>query len=482
MGVTLFLLTHLSTITMKNLCSKIKKITLLQLSGTLLMSLSFVACHSPNTSQEGKVIKPSIKSERVYINTDEDYISPFTPIQKVSQGAEYDTARVILMHEPGNEILMGTMHPKAALFEGYFSRDEAKIEHALYRKSLQEKGIKVYTIRDILLKGTLDDDGHMVAGKDLEKLRELASSSLDMELVGFSMDESAKQLDYRNSIVSEMTPYDLLDVVMNQPKIILKREESNTGYAADYLLNPIMNLYFSRDQMITTNKGVVLGRFHSEQRYAEAQMIDICLEKMGIEPIYRVTDEDSYLEGGDFIPFGDCAFIATGLRTNRNAVNNLIESDVFGCNMLIVVKDTWQHQEQMHLDTYFNVIDKDLVVLEESRYYAQYGDNKHISCDIYIKDSQGNFKIQETDVDFRKQLEKKMKIQVIPVPTEDQLRYGINFLTIYGRYIMAVENSMSPKYKDALIKAGVTIEEIDYSALTKGYGATHCTTQVLSRN
>jgi hypothetical protein len=48
--------------------------------------------------------------------------------------AEYDRAALIVMHEPNEELFVGTMHPAAALFMDYFNADAAAKEHQAYQK------------------------------------------------------------------------------------------------------------------------------------------------------------------------------------------------------------------------------------------------------------------------------------------------------------------------------------------------------------
>ena len=62
-----------------------------------------------------------------------------------------------------------------------------------------------------------------------------------------------------------------------------------------------------------------------------------------------------------------------------------MDNDWIGCDTLIVVKDRWLEQEQMHLDTYFNVIDHDLVTLSENRYKATADSSQYLTADIYVR-------------------------------------------------------------------------------------------------
>jgi arginine deiminase len=242
-----------------------------------------------------------------------------------------------------------------------------------------------------------------------------------------------------------------------------------------------MNLYFMRDQTITTSKGMVLARMNSEQRAPETDVVKLALSNLGIKPILEVKDPGR-LEGGDFIPAGDAAFIGQGLRTNAAAIHQLFEAKAFGCKRVVVVKDAWKNQQQMHLDTYFNIVDKDLAVLVQSRVEASRQKKKGeklTTCDVHeLRD--GKYEKVRTGVDFLDYLEKDSGFQVISVPDEDQERYGTNFLTIAPRTIMAVDGQ-SPLYKKRLKDAGVKVIWLNFRNLTGGYGAAHCLTQVFLR-
>lgn len=64
--------------------------------------------------------------------------------------AEWDTAKVILMHTPGVELFDGVIHPTAGLFEHYFDVDSAREQHLNYIRMLQQQGITVVRVEDVL--------------------------------------------------------------------------------------------------------------------------------------------------------------------------------------------------------------------------------------------------------------------------------------------------------------------------------------------
>ena len=119
------------------------------------------------------------------------------PGTKPGQRAEYSRAMIILMHEPTEELFPGVIHPDAALFSDYFDIDKAAKEHANYRRELKQFGAEVLTVREILLEGTLDEEGNPVEGKPLDDLRTLASEFLTYNTASIPEDAEALNLATR---------------------------------------------------------------------------------------------------------------------------------------------------------------------------------------------------------------------------------------------------------------------------------------------
>ncbi len=402
-------------------------------------------------------------------------------VAKVGAVAEWDRAEVILMHAPGDEVFLGVIHPAAALYEQSFSLSQAQEQHQNYVKQMQDQGIAVYKVVDVLLQGTLDEKGRALPGKPLDDLRALAAESLRYDASALPEELREKQDKIKQETLQALSPHELARIILLRPTVRLKATGTNTGYSAVYEEEPVMNLYFCRDQMITTAKGVVISKLNSPQRAPETRIIKFALAKLGITPIYEVTGEGR-LEGGDYFAVGEYAFIGQGLRTNAEGVRQLLEHKVFGSPKVAVVKDQWEDQEEMHLDTYFNIISPKLAVLVDLRMNlpGKPVEKKMIALvDVYELQG-GKYVKTVSDRNFQEFLEKDMGFTVIPATRKDQNLYGINFLTLWSDRIMAIDG-VSEAYKRALADHGVDATWMDFRALTSGYGAAHCTTQVLLR-
>jgi len=408
--------------------------------------------------------------------------SIYAQAAKVGQKAEWEYPKKILMHTPGDEVFMGVLHPEAALYEKPFNLQIADAEHLKYIDRLREHGAEVYRVVDVLLKGTIDEQGRTIPSPELDTLREFAGSCLKFDNSALKEPDKSRQKKYKREILFQLTSYELVKIILQRPTIHLRQTDKNTRLSATYEVSPVMNLYFLRDQMITTAKGVVIARMNSVQRFPETKIIKFVLRKLGITPIYEVT-EMGRLEGGDYFSTGEVAFIGQGLRTNAKGVKQLLEHRVFGTSFVAVVKDNWKNQEEMHLDTYFNIIGPKLAVMVDLRMNNPVKESElnEISSkvDVYRLEKDG-YKQVIKDRNFQQYLEKDLGYTVIPVSRKDQNLYGINFLTVAPGKILAIDG-VSKAYKDALKKNGVDVVWMDFGELTKGYGAAHCTTQVLLR-
>ncbi|MBR1469324.1 MAG: hypothetical protein IJ605_04355 [Prevotella sp.] len=380
--------------------------------------------------------------------------------------AEWSPACDILMHTPGQELFDGVIHPSAALFEDYFDVNQAASEHRQYIRMLEANGIKVHTVSQILQE------------TDIEKLRPLAAKMLTYDISHINEETPDASENYRQYVLSKMSRADLISCILRQPTVTLYKTDLNPGYEAVYSLRPLINLYFTRDQSITTPRGHVICKMNSSQRAPETEIIAFCYEHLGQKPILHITGEGR-LEGGDYIPAGEMSLIGCGMRTNDEGIRQLMEADAFGHDTIVVVRDHKFWQMQMHLDTYFNIIDRDLCTMVTSRLNAEPGSPEFVTCDVYKRQGNEAYELVERDrsfVDFIRQ----QGYEIIPINHDDEMHYANNFLTIEPRHIMAV-GRQSLEYYQRMANAGVTVEWIPLESLINGYGAAHCMTQVLRR-
>ena len=343
--------------------------------------------------------------------------------------AEWSKAGDILMYTPGQELFNGVIHPSAGLFEDYFDVDKAAEEHRGYMRMLEANGIRVHKVFDILKEVGVDS------------LRALAEKVLVYDISSIPDEDAEKTEAYRQEVLRKMSRNDMIRCILLQPTVKLSKTDNNTGYEAQYIQNPLMNLYFTRDQSITTPRGHVICNMNSKQRAPETEIINLCYEHLGLKPVMRITGEGR-MEGGDYIPAGNISLIGCGMRTNDEGIRQMLEADAFGHDTIV--------------DPEFN------------------------TCDIWArKPGTKEYTLWKRDQPFVEYIRGR-GFQIIPIDYDDEMHYANNFLTIGPRHIMAVggqSDALQQRFRDA----GVNVEWIPLESLIAGYGAAHCMTQVLQR-
>ena len=240
------------------------------------------------------------------------------------------------------------------------------------------------------------------------------------------------------------------------------------------------SMVYVRDPMIATPCGIVIGKMKNEARQPEPSYVTRALCSMGLLPVYRVKGDQACLEGGDYFPFGNVCFIGCGLRTNQEAVDELMKADVLGADSIVVIRDRWHQQREMHLDTYLNIIDRDLMTLTCDRFDATPDDEAFLTADVYVRRAGfGNYDKVLADTPLLGFLQ-GLGVEVLRIGKYDTATLGGNFLCIAPRRIIASDD-LSEAFVETLRRHRVELESSPAGNLCTGGGSIHCATQVISR-
>ena len=129
--------------------------------------------------------------------------------------------------------------------------------------------------------------------------------------------------EYKAKVIRALCPQELINIIMLNPTIYLKKDEHNTGIQTLRIETcPMGNCVFTRDQQITTLKGVVFCHFSATQRRLETQVLEFTLAKLGVRGIGHIADchDRANLEGGDFVILdAETAAMGVGLRSSYSA-------------------------------------------------------------------------------------------------------------------------------------------------------------------
>ncbi|MDA4111999.1 MAG: arginine deiminase family protein, partial [Thaumarchaeota archaeon] len=243
-------------------------------------------------------------------------------------------------------------------------------------------------------------------------------------------------------------------------------------------------------------------------------------ESLGEKIVHEVISPGTF-EGGDFIPMKDFALVGIGDRTNRDAVDQMLE---FGLDFdevgvvhqpshPLIPGDDRDPMIDMHLDTYFNVAGSGVVVGSELLL-------KRAKVEIYHREGRNAYRKSGEETTLHDYVKKK-GFDIINLTTLEQLCYASNFLCIKDGQILAIEvereirsvlknleskagenphryakllDQAKKDYQDLRDSGGIFPHKkeiyqhnIDALAmvmtnLTGGYGGAHCMTAVLERS
>jgi arginine deiminase len=391
------------------------------------------------------------------------------------QVSEFDNPTDIITHCPSIETRF-PFHMAACLFEHPPDPDKAVKCHDDFRKVMASvTGDRVWTVREVLQSFSI--------GELQDVLMNFSSVHFNLYLGKHMPDPHKEQMltrEYIRESLSRLEKDDLIDLIFLRPRLVIDVDGSSSGFKYDKIpLSPLANLTFTRDQQITTAKGVVIGKFGAIQRIPENDLMKVVWKQLSVNPVGAIKGPGT-LEGGDFMSFNrNLALCGVGLRTNMAAMHQLMELDVLGTNRFVVVKDEVDcDQQRMHLDTFFNMCSEKLCVCLEA---IANDEPKYVRHAVeYVKNDKGKYEVVGT-MPFGQWL-KKEGFTVVPASFQQQEGYFLNLLHLgknkKGKAQVLVIN---PDVEKAIKERGFDgdVHYIDFQAITAMYGGAHCATQVL---
>jgi arginine deiminase len=392
-----------------------------------------------------------------------------------TQAAEWLPADVVLLCEPNIETLFAMLERQSANFLRPFSLHKAKSDHRRYRETIERQGAKVIDLREALVQGAEDE-----RSPARERLKDWARGAVrHMFADDMAIADRDQVLQDFQGVLDHADPFMLVDLILLRPTVHVavnpEALDPTTRFLARYEVAPAHNNYYTRDPLITTAVGCVIGRLSLPIRQPENDIAEYALTQLGIEPVVRV-EAPGTLEGGDFIPCGDFVLQGQGLLTNAEGVRQVLDAGGYGFVEVAVVRDPRNDMDEMHLDTYFSVFDRDLCAICEERLQGQ-----EPIVDVYEPVGTPDafeYRLSRTEGFLSYLAGKGMKL--LTFTKKEQEAFAPNGLLVGPRHFLCVKGC-GDEFLAKLEAEGVRVEYLDFSALTGGYGGPHCSSQVIRR-
>jgi len=394
--------------------------------------------------------------------------------------SEIGKLKKVLLHRPGRELenLMPEYLDRL-LFDDIPYLEIAQQEHDAFTNIFKENGIEVVYLEDLVVESLINYD---VKLKFINEYIEEAGIKEDREtgilkeyFLSFSSEKEMvfKMMEgIRKSEINDYRGPGLADFLSNQ---------------YPFIVDPMPNLYFTRDPFAAVGNGVSIHRMLTATRNRETLFGKYIFN---YNPIYKGTKlfydrtEDYSLEGGDILVLNE-ETIAVGIsqRTNPNAIEkfaNLVLTEESSFKKVLAI-DIPKTRAFMHLDTVFTMVD-----------YDKFTIHPNIKSDIAVyilKKTDGKLNIMEERGSLEDVLEKELNIDKVKLikcggnsvidASREQWNDGSNTLCISpGEVIVYSRNYVTNKI---LQDEGIKTYIMPSSELSRGRGGPRCMSMPLVR-
>lgn len=391
--------------------------------------------------------------------------------------SEIGKLKTVMLHRPGKELenlAPDILH--RMLIDDIPYLKIAQEEHDAFANVLRQQGIKVLYLEDLLAESLTDEK---VRRAFLDQLLDESSikkqDPLHQLLLNYLQELPTKEMvktviaGIRKSAIHNSTP-SLADLA------------EDPDYP--FYLDPMPNVYFTRDQQAAIGSGMTINRMTFRARRRESLFMETILKnhpdfKNATIPVWRDRYHHGRLEGGDELVLNNHV-LAVGIsqRTSATAITDLAHN-LFGhssYDTILAIKIPHNHA-MMHLDTVFTMINYDQFTVHPFIL------DKAGKIDIYVlqPDDHNGVKITEKN-DLVQVLKENLHLSELDlIPTgggdpiaapREQWNDGSNTLAIApGEVVTYDRNYVS---NDLLRKHGIIVHKIRSSELSRGRGGPRC--------
>lgn len=400
--------------------------------------------------------------------------------------SEIQPLKKVLLHRPGKEIEKLTPSTlNHLLFDDIPYLKIAREEHDAFADLLRAHGVEVVYLENLM--------AEVIAGNT--DIRDKFLMQWITE-AGISTEKWQRRIyDYMMQFQDE--PLELIQKSMEGlilGEVFFNKSESLVDMMSEsskVLIDPMPNLYFTRDPFACIGDGVSLNRMYSFTRGRETIYGEYIFKYhpdfAGKVDLYYDRYAPFHIEGGDILNLS-ATVLAVGIsqRTQSDAIEQLAKnvfSDGEATIDTILAFDIPDSRAFMHLDTVFTQIDYDkfsihpgilgpLVVYEITKGHGPDG-----------------LKVSRVETSLEQILEKHLKIDKVTLikcggddriaAEREQWNDGSNTLCIApGVVVVYQRNEVT---NNLMREAGITVLEIPSAELSRGRGGPRCMSMPLIR-
>ena len=398
--------------------------------------------------------------------------------------SEIGKLKKVMLHRPGQELEhLVPEDLERLLFDDIPYLKTAKIEHDMFAEIMRGQGVEVVYLEDLTADVLKNQEKKEQFVREFIAEGGASAAKVRDQLYDYLM----KISDEKELVLKTMSGIRAseLNVKMSCPLVSLVKKESQ------FLLDPIPNLYFTRDPFACIGNGVSLNRMYSRTRRRETLYGKYILKYnpdfAGKVPFYYDRDMDFSIEGGDILNLSN-KVIAIGIsqRTTPEAIELLAQNifvDKASEIETIIALDIPAVRAFMHLDTVCTQVDYDKFtihpgIMQTLRIF-----------EIKPGDRKGQLKLTESDAMLSDILAKYLELDKVTLikcggkdriaSEREQWNDGSNTLCIEpGKVVVYDRNYVT---NEILRQHGIEVLEMASSELSRGRGGPRCMSMPLER-
>ena len=398
--------------------------------------------------------------------------------------SEIGKLKKVLLHRPGKELehlVPGDL--ERLLFDDIPYLKTAQNEHDLFAGIMRGEGIEVVYLEDLtaeVLKG--DEQLKKRFVEEFVAEGDITDESVKADIISYLLDIE----DEKEMVLKMMSGVRVgeLDVKSSHPLADLVKGTSQ------FILDPIPNLYFTRDPFACIGNGVSVNCMFSHTRRRETFFGKYVLENhpdFADTPFYYTRELPYSIEGGDVLNLSS-KVLAIGIsqRTTAEAIellaNNIFEDEKCEIETIIAL-DIPAIRAFMHLDTVCTQVDYDKFTIHP----GILGTLK--IYEITKGEHKGELKVKETRSSLADVLAKHLELDKVTLiqcggkdtiaSEREQWNDGSNTLCIApGKVIVYDRNYVT---NQILRENGIRVLEMASSELSRGRGGPRCMSMPLER-
>ena len=403
------------------------------------------------------------------------------PIQVYSEIAPL---RRVLLHRPGQELehlVPGSL--ERLLFDDIPYLKGAQTEHDRFAQILQDNGVEVVYLSKLTAEALSQDQTLKEAFiRDFTQKSGSVAHRYERELQAYlgSMD------DVHEMVLHTMAGIPFSDLALNHTESLTAMLHCKS----DFALEPIPNLYFTRDPFASIGGGVALHRMYSATRRREtlygAYILPHHPDYAGT-PFYYTPDAPYSLEGGDVMNLSE-SVLAVGIsqRTMPEAIEQLArnvfrrpESKI----RTILAMSIPSKRAFMHLDTVMTQVDVDKFVVHPAILPT-------LRIFEVTQGKGGELTARQLDMDLAHALAHYLHLDQVTLilcggqdqiaAQREQWNDGSNTLCIRPGVVIAYDRNYITN--EILESYGITVLKIPSGELSRGRGGPRCMSMPLIRD